>query len=82
MNRNNKGKKKVFLILGLIILFVFIGALLCFYFYHEWQKENEQSSQLVIVDKKNFNDYEYKETFKDYIFVVKNNTVEYNSIFE
>ena len=75
MNKNNKGKKKVFLILGLIILFVFIGALLCLYFYHNYQKENEQSSQLVIVDKKNFNDYEYKEIFKDYIFVVKNNSL-------
>lgn len=76
MKENNKGKKKILIILAIILVLILIIAFIYFIFFHKNKNiEENNAGKLVIVNKKSFNDYEYKYLFNDYIFVSKNNTL-------
>ena len=74
MKENNKGKKKIIIILAIILGIILLIDFIYLIFFHKNQNiEENDKEKLVIVDKKSFNDYEYKYLFNDYIIVSKNN---------
>ncbi len=69
----NKNKKKITIIISIIIFIIIIISVFLYLHFFLKNKESLKEDNLLIVAQKRFNNYEYKDSFKDYLIVVKNN---------
>ncbi len=73
MKENIKGLNKKIIIIFIILILMVTIIIVYLKVFKKTNDNKKLESNLVIVAKNRYNDYEYKDIFNDYLFVVKGN---------